>query len=274
MDGHGGEQRTEAAEHAVGDECVAPALARHAERIGEQRLASRDIQKQIARNAAPVLEQQLGDTALRVDPDLEGARRVAAHAATQGELAQPGAVRDGRQVIAVVGEPETLDGCIGQQHAILSRGHGGQREFFERHREAAVARDQPLRQEFLAVDACSDGTMRVKERGRVTGGIHEAAAQGERAARAGDDSCFVYAHACVQGLERRQRNAQVGRLRLGRQLDHGQVDARGTERVLHDAGGQPQRSIAPDDYQLTDRRMTDCVAHELIACLASPGSPQ
>ena len=118
--------------------------------------------------------------------------------------------------------------------------------------ESPVTREQPLRQEFLAVDARADGTMRMEERRRVTGGIHEASAQGERATRAGDESRFVDAHARVQGLERRQRDAQVGRLRLGRQLDHGEVDARGTERVLHDAGGQPQRRVAPDNDEMAE----------------------
>ena len=88
----------------------------------------------------------------------------------------------------------------------------------------------------------------------LTGAIQETPAEGERTTRAGDESRFIDTHARVQRLERRQRDAQVGRLRLGRQLDHGQVDARGPERVLHGAGRQPQGSVASDNDRDGGRR--------------------
>ena len=73
------------------------------------------------------------------------------------------------------------------------------------------------------------------------------------------------AQARVQRLERGQRDADVGGLRaaVGSSTTRHR-DAGGPERVLHDAGREPHRRIAPDDDDFTHAGVARG-AHELTA---------
>jgi hypothetical protein len=57
--------------HAIHHKGVAPALASHLERVHQQRFGARDIDEEIAADAAIPLEQQLGDPAMILEPDVE-----------------------------------------------------------------------------------------------------------------------------------------------------------------------------------------------------------
>ncbi len=110
--------------------------------------------------------------------------RVVPHdAAMQRELSEPCGIGNGRQVIAIVGEPITLDCRVRQQHAAVPRGGRREGEILERHRQSLAPRVQPVRQEFVLVDARASRAMRVKERRRLAGVSMEAFAQRESAPR-------------------------------------------------------------------------------------------
>ena len=85
--------------------------------------------------------------------DFELLRRVRATPRRSASCLSQAAYGIAGKVIAVVGEPVTLDLRVRHQHAAVLRRGGRQAEILERHRQSVVPRLDPVRQELGVVDA-------------------------------------------------------------------------------------------------------------------------
>jgi hypothetical protein len=125
-----------------------------------------------------------------------------------------------------------LDLRIGNQHASLLRRRRCQAEVIEFHLQAELARSQPVRQEFLALDARAMGAVGMEERRRGAGRIDEPLAQRKRPARHADQLALIDLQASMEGLERGQSGVDIRCVQPARQFDDGDFHSSRPECLL------------------------------------------